>query len=93
MLCAFFGANITLAGCNDENSDEQSNELTPQELYQTSWRGTGRCAAWAVPNMEVGMQFIDTESGKVKLIYPIELKESLLHLIAMLYIWEVLLGL
>ena len=21
MLCAFFGANITLAGCNDENSD------------------------------------------------------------------------
>lgn len=65
MLCAFFGANITLAGCNDENSDEQSNELTPQELYQTSWRGTGRCAAWTVPNMEVGMQFIDTESGKV----------------------------
>ena len=79
MLCAFFlanitlagcndensEANITLAGCNDENSDEQSNELTPQELYQTSWRGTGHCAAWAVPNMEVGMQFIDTESGKV----------------------------
>lgn len=65
MLCAFFLANITLAGCNDENSDEQSNELTPQELYQTSWRGTGHCAAWAVPNMEVGMQFIDTESGKV----------------------------
>ena len=37
----------------------------PQKLYQTSWRGTGRCDAWVVPNMGVGMQFIDTQSGKV----------------------------
>ena len=34
------------------------------KLYQTSWRGTGRCDAWVVPNMGVGMQFIDTQSGK-----------------------------
>ena len=26
---------------------------------------TGRCDAWVVPNMGVGMQFIDTQSGKV----------------------------
>ena len=26
MLCAFFLANITLTGCNDENSDEPFNE-------------------------------------------------------------------
>ena len=27
MLCAFFLANITLTGCNDENSDEPFNEI------------------------------------------------------------------
>ena len=57
-LCTF-----SFISCDDDN--EQIGELTPQKLYQTSWRGTGRCDAWVVPNMGVGMQFIDTQSGKV----------------------------
>ena len=57
-LCTF-----SFISCNDDN--EQTNELTPEALYQTSWRGTGHCEAWTVQNMGVGMQFVDTQSGKV----------------------------
>ena len=58
-LCTF-----SFISCDDDN--EQTNELTPEALYQTSWRGTGHCEAWTVQNMGVGMQFIDTRKGKVK---------------------------
>ena len=57
-LCTF-----SFISCDDDN--EQTNELTPEALYQTSWRGTGHCEAWAVQNMGVGMQFVDTRKGKV----------------------------
>ena len=65
MLWALFLVNISFTSCDDKNPEVQIGELTPQKLYQTSWRGTGRCDAWVVPNMGVGMQFIDTQSGKV----------------------------
>lgn len=56
-LCTF-----SFMSCND---DEQTNELTPEMLYQTSWKGTGHCGAWTVQNMKVGMLFVDTQKGKV----------------------------
>lgn len=65
MFWTLFLVNISFTSCGDKNSEEQIGELTPQNLYQTSWRGTGRCDAWVVPNMGVGIQFIDTQSGKV----------------------------
>ena len=43
-LCTFCFIN-----CDDDN--EQTNELTPEALYQTSWRGTGHCEAWTVQNI------------------------------------------
>ena len=43
-LCTF-----SFISCDDDN--EQTNELTPEALYQTSWRGTGHCEAWTVQNM------------------------------------------
>ena len=45
-LCTF-----SFISCDDDN--EQTNELTPEALYQTSWRGTGHCEAWTVQNMGV----------------------------------------
>ena len=57
-LCTF-----SFISCDDDN--EQTNELTPEALYQTSWRGTGHCEAWTVQNMGVGMQFVDTRKGTV----------------------------
>ena len=54
-LCTF-----SFISCDDDN--EQTNELTPEALYQTSWRGTGHCEAWTVQNMGVGMQFVDTRN-------------------------------
>ena len=88
-LCTFCFIN-----CDDDN--EQTNELTPEALYQTSWRGTGHCEAWTVQNMGVGMQFVDTQKGKVNwegydeidITYTIEGKY-----ITMLYIWVEPLGL
>ena len=65
MLGALFSVNIGLTSCADRHSEEPKEELTPQALYQTSWRGTGSCAAWAIQNMGVGIQFIDTQTGKV----------------------------
>lgn len=39
ILLLFFCA-FSFISCND---DEQSDELTPEAFYQTSWRGTGHC--------------------------------------------------
>lgn len=49
--------------CNDD--EEETNVLTPEALYQTSWKGTGHCETWAVKDMGIGIQFIDTQKGKV----------------------------
>lgn len=54
MLGVLFSVNIGLTSCVDRDSEEPKEELTPQALYQTSWRGTGSCAAWAVQNIEIG---------------------------------------
>ena len=62
----FTSSSVTAFAEKPENPDnEQTNELTPEALYQTSWRGTGHCEAWTVQNMGVGMQFVDTQKGKV----------------------------
>ena len=55
MLWALFLVNLSFTSCDDKNPEVQIGELTPQKLYQTSWRGTGRCDAWVVPNMGVGI--------------------------------------
>lgn len=60
MLMLFLFA-ISFVSCKKDDV----SELTPQALYQTSWRGTGHCEAWAVPDLGVGIQFIDTQKGKV----------------------------
>lgn len=52
---------ISFASCDKDDV----RELTPEALYQTSWRGTGHCEAWAGQNMGVGIQFVDTQKGKV----------------------------
>lgn len=57
--------NISFISCDDKNSEIQTEQLTPQALYQTSWRGTGHCKAWTVQDMGIGIQFIDTQKGKV----------------------------
>lgn len=54
---------VTFAGC--DNDDDNVNELTPQALYQTSWRGTGHCELWTMKDRSIGIQFIDTQKGKV----------------------------
>lgn len=54
---------VTFAGC--DNDDDNVNELTPQALYQTSWRGTGHCEQWTMKDRSIGIQFIDTQKGKV----------------------------
>lgn len=33
--------------------------------HQTSWRGTGHCAAWSLKDRGIGIQFVDTQKGKV----------------------------
>lgn len=60
ILILFLSA-IIFTSCNKDNADE----LTPQALYQTSWRGTGHCEAWTIKNRGLGIQFIDTKRGKV----------------------------
>lgn len=55
---------ISFVGCDKENKDN-INELTPEALYHTSWRGTGHCEAWTVKDRNIGIQFIDTKKGKV----------------------------
>lgn len=54
----------SFASC--DNADEDM-AFTPEFLYQTSWRGIGHCEAWPVKggNLGIGMQFVDTQKGKV----------------------------
>lgn len=54
---------ISFASC--DNDDDNVSELTPEALYQTSWRGTGHCDGWSMKNRGIGIQFIDTQKGKV----------------------------
>ncbi len=54
---------ISFVGC-DKNK-ETVGELTPEALYQTSWRGTGHCEAWALKDRGIGIQFISTNNGIV----------------------------
>lgn len=54
---------ISFESC--DNADDNVSELTPEALYQTSWRGTGHCDTWSLPDRGIGIQFIDTQKGKV----------------------------
>lgn len=54
---------ISFESC--DNADDNVSELTPEALYQTSWRGTGHCDAWSLPDRGIGIQFIDTQKGIV----------------------------
>lgn len=60
ILILFLSA-ISFTSCDKDDI----NELTPETLYQTSWRGTGHCEAWTVKDRNIGIQFIDTKKGKV----------------------------
>lgn len=55
---------FSFISCNNDDN-EQIDELSPKVLYQTSWRGTRHCEVWAVQNIGVGIQFINTQKGKV----------------------------
>lgn len=60
ILILFLSA-ISFTSCDKDDI----NELTTEALYQTSWRGTGHCEAWTVKDRNIGIQFIDTQKGKV----------------------------
>lgn len=64
MLFALFLVAVSLIGCGEQGDDGQA-QLTPEALYQTSWRGMGHCDRWSMKEREIGMQFIDTRRGKV----------------------------
>lgn len=55
---------ISFESC-DNADDDNVSELTPEALYQTSWCGKGHCDAWSLPDRGIGIQFIDTQKGKV----------------------------
>lgn len=68
MLLALFLVTVSFISCDDQGSDEhlgQTEQLTPEALYQTSWLGTGHCDGWSMKEREIGIQFIDTQKGKV----------------------------
>ena len=50
MLFALFLVAFCFIACDDQDNEEQEQvgQLTPEALYQTSWRGTGHCAAWSL---------------------------------------------
>lgn len=62
MLMLFLFA-IGFVSCDKEKEDV--GELTPEALYQTSWRGTGHCDMWVLRDRGIGIQFTDTKNGKV----------------------------
>ncbi|WP_432684598.1 MULTISPECIES: hypothetical protein [unclassified Bacteroides] len=64
MLFALFLVAVSLIGCGEQGDDGQA-QLTPEALYQTSWRGMGHCDGWTMKEREISMQFIDTRRGKV----------------------------
>ena len=43
MLSALFLVAFCFIACDDQDNEEQEQvgQLTPEALYQTSWRGTG----------------------------------------------------
>lgn len=55
--------SISFSSCDKDKEDV--SELTPEALYQTSWRGRGHCEAWVLKDRSIGIQFIDTKKGKV----------------------------
>lgn len=68
MLIALFLVTVNFISCDNQDYEEQTNgteQLTPEALYQTSWRGTGHCGGWSMKNRGIGIQFIDTQKGKV----------------------------
>lgn len=62
-ILMLFLSSISFVSCDKDKEDV--NELTPEALYQTSWRGTGHCDAWVLKDRGIGIQFIDTKKGKV----------------------------
>lgn len=54
---------ISFISC--DKGKEDVGELTPEALYQTSWRGTGHCEGWILKDRTIGIQFIDTQKGRV----------------------------
>lgn len=60
---------VFLCVCSFASCDHADEDVafTPEFLYQTSWRGIGHCEAWPVKggNLGIGIQFIDTQKGKV----------------------------
>lgn len=58
-----FLLSISFSSCDKDKEDV--NKITPEDLYQTSWRGTGYCGEWIVKERGIGIQFIDTKRGKV----------------------------
>lgn len=63
-ILLLFLSIFSFISCNNDNN-EQRDELIPKVLYQTSWRGTRHCEVWTVQNIGVGIQFINTQKGKV----------------------------
>lgn len=59
MLLVLFLVAINFVSCDDED------QLTSQDLYQTSWRGIAHCESWIVPKLGIDIQFIDTQKGRV----------------------------
>lgn len=58
--------SVSIISCNKQDyADQAELELTPEVLYQTSWLGTGYCDGWSMKEREIGIQFIDTQKGKV----------------------------
>lgn len=47
MLFALFLVAVSLIGCGEQGDDGQA-QLTPEALYQTSWRGMGHCDGWTM---------------------------------------------
>lgn len=67
MLFALFFVAFCFIACDDQDNEKQewTGQLTPDALYQTSWRGTGHCGAWILKDRGIGIQFVDTQKGKV----------------------------
>lgn len=69
MLFTLFLFTVSFISCDNQDYEEQTDgtgeQLTPEALYQTSWRGTGHCDGWSMKNRGIGIQFIDTKKGKV----------------------------
>lgn len=68
IILASFFITVSFMSCDNKDNEEQTDgteQLTPEALYQTSWRGTGYCEGWSMKNRGIGIQFIDTQKGKV----------------------------